>query len=468
MLQGCFFRRLVELRTRCACAPELPFAEVLQAASIQAILDELKVEYRDRIYTPLVTLWVFVSQVLDADPSCRQAVSRLLAHRTQRGLPACSTDSGSYCTARKKLPEALLERLMQKTGRELEQQAPAEWDFHGRKVKLADGATVSMPDTAENTAAFDKPRNQRGPGPFPVARILVLLALATGAALEAAIGPCRGKKTGELSLFRSLHHTLEPGDLVLADRLFCTFCDIAKLLAQGVDCVFRLSSSRSADFRRGQRLGQDDHLVTWSKPKQCPEGMSAAEFAELPDQLQVREVRVTVNVPGFRVKSLVVVTTLLDPLEFPPDEIAALFRQRWQAELHLRSLKTVLGMDVLRCLTPEMVRKEIWAHLLAYNLLRSMLCAAAVESDRPVCTFSFKASLQLLSAFRHELLDSLADDARLRHCCDLILQALSEHRVHDRLNRYEPRKRKRPPKPFPQLKRPRHVERNLCRQNRSD
>ena len=132
MLQGCFFRRLVELRTRCACAPELPFAEVLQAASIQAILDELKVEYRDRIYTPLVTLWVFVSQVLDADPSCRQAVSRLLAHRTQRGLPPCSTDSGSYCTARKKLPEALLERLMQKTGRELEQQAPAEWDFHGR------------------------------------------------------------------------------------------------------------------------------------------------------------------------------------------------------------------------------------------------------------------------------------------------------------------------------------------------
>ena len=467
MLQGRFFRRLVELRTRYERAPELPFAEALQAASIQAILEELKVEFRERIYTPLVTLWVFVSQVLDPDPSCRQAVSRLLAHRAQRGLPPCSTDSGSYCTARKKLPEALLQRLVQKTGLELQQQAPAEWDFHGRKVKLADGTTVSMPDTAENTAAFDKPRNQRGPGPFPVARVLVLLALATGAALEAAIGPCRGKKTGELSLFRTLHHTLEPGDLVLADRLFCTFCDIAKLQAQGVDCVFRLSSSRSADFRRGRRLGQDDHLVTWSKPKQCPEGMSAAEFAELPDQLQVREVRVTVNVPGFRVKSLVVVTTLLDPLEFPPDEIAALFRQRWQAELHLRSIKTVLQMDVLRCLTPEMVRKEIWAHLLAYNLLRSMLCAAAAESDRPLCTFSFKASLQLLSAFRHELLSSLADDARLRHCCDLIVHALSEHRVHDRLNRYEPRKCKRPPKPFPQLKRPRHVERNLCRQNRS-
>jgi hypothetical protein len=466
MLQGRFFRRLVELRTRYEHAPELPFAEALKAASIQAILEELKVEFRDRIYTPLVTLWVFLSQVLDPDPSCRQAVSRLLAHRLQRGLRPCSTDSGSYCTARKKLPEALIERLVQTTGVELQQQVPAEWLFHGRAVKVVDGTTVSMPDTAENAEAFGKPRNQRGAGSFPVARVLVLLALATGAALEAAIGPCRGKKTGELSLFRSLHHTLEVGDLILGDRLFCAYSDIAQLSARGIDCVFRLSSSRQADFRRGRRLGQDDHIVTWFKPAKCPEGMSAAAFAELPDELQVREVRVIVNIPGFRVHSLVVVTTLLDPLEFPPQEIATLFRQRWHAELHLRSIKTVLRMDVLRCLTPEMVRKEIWAHLLAYNLLRSMLCAAAAESDRPLCTLSFKASLQLLIAFRHALLNSQADEPTLRGTCDAILQALCEHRVHDRLNRCEPRKCKRPPKPFPQMKLPRNVERNLCRQNR--
>jgi hypothetical protein len=165
--------------------------------------------------------------------------------------------------------------------------------------------------------------------------------------------------------------------------------------------------------------------------------------------------------------SLVVVTTLLDPLEFPPQEIAALFRQRWHAELHLRSIKTVMRMDVLRCLTPEMVRKEIWTHLLAYNLLRNMLCAAAAESDRPVWTFSFKAGLQLLLAFRHELLNAQADDLTLHHYCDTIVHALQEHQVHDRLNRCEPRKCKRPPKPFPQLKRPRSVERSLCLQSRS-
>jgi hypothetical protein len=467
MLQGRFFRRLIDLRTSCTKAPELPFAKVLAADSIQAILTDLKVEFRDRLYSPLVTLWVFLSQVLDADQSCRQAVSRLLAFRLQRGMSRCSTDSGSYCEARKKLPEVLFQRLVQKTGRELQEQAPAGWLFHGRKVKVGDGTTVSMPDTAENTAAFDKPRNQHGRGPFPVARVLVLLCLATGAALEAAIGPCRGKKTGELSLYRSLQHTLEPGEILLADRLFCTYFDIARLKQRGVDGVFRLSSSRRADFRTGRRLGPDDHVVTWHKPKQRPEGVSAAEWAAIPDELEIREVRVTVSIPGFRVKSLEVVTTLLDADEFPPEEIAALFRQRWHGELDLRSIKTVMQMEVLRCLSPHMVRKEIWAHLLAYNLLRSILCSASSEFERPVRSFSFKAALQLLLAFRHELVSATADDATLNRCCDALLYALSEHHVHDRLNRYEPRKIKRPSKPYAQLKLPRPIERKLCLQNRS-
>jgi hypothetical protein len=467
MLQGRFFRRLIELRTSGASAPELPFARVLTADSIQAMLAELKVEFRDRIYSPLTTLWVFLSQVLDADQSCCQAVSRLLAFRLARGLSRCSTDSGSYCEARKKLPEALLQRLVQKTGRELQEQAPAGWLFHGRKVKLADGTTVSMPDTAKNTAAFEKPRNQHGAGPFPVARLLVVLCLATGAALEAAIGPCRGKKTGELSLYRSLDEALEAGDIVLADRLFCTYFDIARLKQRGVDGVFRLSSSRRADFRTGRRLGQDDHVVTWHKPTPCPEGISAAQWAAIPGELEIREVRVTVSIPGFRVKSLVVVTTLLDAEEFPPQEIAALFRQRWHGELDLRSIKTVMQMDVLRCLSPEMVRKEIWAHLLAYNLLRSILCSASTEFERPVRSFSFKAALQLLLAFRHELLSATAEKARLENCCDTLLYALSEHQVHDRLNRYEPRKIKRPSKPYAQLKLPRPIERKLCLRNTS-
>ena len=465
MLQGRFFGRLLALRTKQSQAPELPFAEVLTADSIHALLVELKVEFRDRIFSPLVTLWVFLAQVLDPDPSCRQALIRLLAYRTQRGLSRCSTDSGSYCEARQRLPEALLQRLVQKTGGELQAQTPAGWLFHGRHIKYVDGTTVSMPETPANAQVFDKPRNQRGPAAFPLARLLVILCGATGAALAAAIGPCRGKKTGELSLFRSLYSQVQPHDILLADRLFCTYSDIAQLRARKADVVFRLSAARRADFRRGQRLGPDDHLVKWRKPTKPAEGMTKSDFAALPEELVVREVRVAIDVPGFRVRSLVVVTTLLDACLFPPKEIAALYRQRWQVEVNLRSIKSVMHMDVLRCLTPEMVRKEIWAHLLAYNLLRSLLCSAATEFDRPVVTFSFKASLQLLTAFRPDLL--CADTATLSILCETLLKALSEHRVHDRLDRVEPRKRKRPPKPYPRLKKPRAVERNLCRLRRS-
>jgi hypothetical protein len=461
MRQGCFFRRFLELRNRQVQAPELPFAEVLTAVSIQSILQELNVTYRDGIYTPLVTLWVFLSQVLDRDSSCRQAVSRLLAYRLRQGQPRCSTDSGSYCEARKRLPEALLSRLVQATGRDLAQHAPDPWRFHGRRVKVVDGTTVSMPDTAENAATFDKPRNQHGASGFPVARLVVLMCLATGAALEAAIGPCRGKKTGELTLFRTLHDSLESGDILLGDRLFCNYADFARLQARDIAGVFRLPKTRRVDFRRGRRLGTTDHAVKWQRPSARSLDCTPEEYAALPAELEVREVRIVVKTPGFRTRAVLVVTTLLSAPEYPARELGELFRQRWYIELDLRSIKCVLQMDVLRCRTPEMVRKEIWTHLLAYNLIRSLLCSAAEVSGRPLRSFSFKAALQLLNAFQPDLL--AADEQQAIKLGDALLHALCEHRVGNRPNRCEPRKRKRLPKPYPRLKLPRNVEQNLCR-----
>ncbi|MGZ8993693.1 MAG: IS4 family transposase [Burkholderiaceae bacterium] len=461
MRHGCFFRRFLELRSRQAQAPELPFAEVLTAVSIQSILRELNVTFRAGVYTPLVTLWVFLSQVLDRDPSCRQAVSRLLAYRLRQGQPPCSTDSGSYCEARKRLPEALISRLMQATGRDLAQHAPRPWRFHGRRVKVVDGTTVSMPDTAENAATFDKPRNQHGASGFPVARLVVFMCLATGAALEAAIGPCRGKKTGELSLFRTLHDRLESGDILLGDRLFCNYADLARLQARGIAGVFRLPATRRVDFQLGRRLGKTDHVVKWQRPCERSLNCSPEEYAALPAELEVREVRIVVKTPGFRTRAVIVVTTLLSAEEYPAAELGELFRQRWYIELDLRSIKCVLQMDVLRCLTPEMVRKEIWTHLLAYNLIRSLLYSAAVESKRPLRSFSFKAALQLLNAVHQDLL--AADEQQAIKLGAALLHALCEHRVGDRLHRCEPRKRKRLPKPYPRLKLSRDVERNLCR-----
>jgi hypothetical protein len=460
MVHGRFFRKIAELKDRFHKTPELPFAEVLSQERLLLLFDELKIVYRERIYTPCVTMWTFLSQVLHPDQSCRAAVARLIAFRIAQGQPACSADTSSYCQARLRLPLALVKRLVRNTGAEVHGQAPTSWHAHGRPVKVVDGSTVSMPDTPQNNADFDKPRNQRGTGGFPLARLVVLLCLATGSVLEVAIGRYRGKSSGELTLFRGMHDPFDPGDILLGDRLFCTYCDIARLQGKKVDFVFRLNANRRTDFRRGRRLGHDDHVVIWNKPIRCPDWLTAEEFAALPKELPLREVRVRVAKPGYRVKSLVVVTTLTDPEQFSRGDITELFRQRWHAEVDLRSIKTVMHMDVLRCETPEMVRKEIWMHLLAYNLLRSIMCAAAEEHSLRVRELSFKGAEQLLQGLYLLLVCTPAK--HLPTLCTILLKATTQHQVGHRPDRYEPRKRKRDAKPYPRLKLSREQERKLC------
>ncbi len=463
MSSGCFFRRICQLRSGFSVAPELPFSEELSEESIRGALQDEGFSVRECLYTPWVTLWVFLSQVLSADHSCRDAVARLLAFRTARGLQPCSTNTGAYCTARQRLPERLVSRLVGQTGEQLHQQALSEWHLHDRPVKVVDGTTLSMPDTPANEAAFGKPSNQHGTGGFPLARMVCVLSLATGAVLRAAMGPYCGKKTGELSLFRRLDDACRSGDVLLGDRLFCNYADVARLQSRGVDIVFAHDNKRVVDFRRGRRLGKGDHLITWIKPDYRPEGIDPEEFAAAPKSLRLRELRVRVSILGFRVRELVVVTTLLDLEEFSLSDITALYRQRWQAELDLRSIKCVMQMDVLRCQSPDMVRKEIWTHLLAWNLLRSVMCSAAAENGVAVRELSFKGTQQLLGAFYHQLTTARPD--RLEALCNTLLQALLSHRVGQRPNRYEPRKRKRPPKQYPQMRLTRAQERNLCRLN---
>ncbi len=359
-----------------------------------------------------------------------------------------------------RLPEALIANLARDTGRELSEQAPNDWFWNGRRVKIADGTTASMPDTAENTKAFGKPSNQKGTCGFPVVRILLVLCLATGAARDVAMGPYCGKQSGELSLFRSLLATFEIGEIVLADRLFCAYCDIARLHGRGVDAVFRLNAHRQADFRRGERLGKDDHIVIWKKPTTRPVWLSKEEFATLPNEMKLREIRVRVDVPGFRVKSLVVVTTLLDHVRYTKNDLARLYRQRWHGEVDLRSLKSTLQMDVLRCKTPEMVRKEIQVHLLANNLLRSAMCATAIRHDVMPRQLSFRATQQMLNAFY--LLLTTRPENELDSLCNNLFDAIAQHIVGNRPDRYEPRKRKRAAKPYAALKLDRQAERKLC------
>jgi Transposase DDE domain len=437
--------------------PGLLFARVLSAETIaKVVLQELR-QTGDRIFTPLVTLATFLSQILSDDHSCRGAVARLKAWRAAQGLPPCSLATGGYCKARQRLPETLLPRLVRQSADGLQQNAPASWLFHGRSVVLVDGSCASMPDTAENQREYPQHfRQKRGCG-FPIARIVVLLSLATGAALDLAISRWSGKLTGENALLRGLRGRLKRGDILLADSYYSSYQEIAALLAMGVDVVMRQHGGRPSDFRKGQRLGREDHLVEWQRGRNRRSWMDRWQFGQLPRSIVMRELRVRVDKKGFRTKVLVIVTSLLDPAAFPAKELAGLYRARWHAELDLRTIKQVMQMDVLRCKTPAMVRKEIWGHLLMYNLLRAAMAEAAHREGVQPRSLSFQGARQVVDGFRAELAratPSLAE--RLR---GEALRAIAGERVGNRPDRYEPRARKRREKMYPRLQEPRRLAR---------
>jgi putative transposase len=431
--------------------PGLYFAALLEQQVIQEAFGSARSLWQGWIFTPSTTVWAFLSQCLSPDHSCREAVARLAAWRVVQKLRPCSADTGAYCTARDALPEAACRELVRQTGRALESEAPAEWLWHGRRVRVVDGSTITMPDTPANQAGYPQQSVQRPGCGFPIARIVAVFALATGVVLEAAIGKYQGKRTGETSLFRALHPVLETGDVVVADRHFSGWFDVALLAARGVDVVARKHQGRATDFRRGQRLGHDDHLVRWPKPSR-PEWMSQKQYAALPDELVVREMRVVVKQRGFRPKTVVAVTTLLDAKEFTADDVADLYRRRWQAELELRSLKVVLQMDHLRCKTPHRVRNELYMHLLAHNLVRRVMALAAIDKDVPPWQISFKGALQTLNQFLPLLASCMPLDAG----CAALVSSVAAHEVGNRPDRFEPRRVKRRPKQYKLLQQPRN------------
>jgi hypothetical protein len=431
---------------------DLYFAALLPQDRIQKAFGTARWLWLGWIYTPAVTVWVFLSQCLSPDHSCRDAVARLIAWRVTRGLKPCSAETGAYCTARNDLPEEAVHDLARDTGQEVEEAAPQTWLWHGRKVRVVYGSTITMPDTPENQAAYPQMKAQKPGCGFPIARILVVFSLSVGTVLEAAIGKYKGKQTGENSMFRGLHETLGEGDVVLADRYFSGWCDMALVWQRGVDIVVRKHQLRRTDFRTGKHLGKEDHLVVWSRP-QRPKWMSAEQYATLPEELTLREVRIRVAQPGMRTRSLVVVTTLLDAKQYPPEEIALLYRRRWQAELHLRSIKVVLQMDHLRCKTPERVRNEFYMHLVGYNLIRGVMAVAAYQSGKSPWEISFKGTLQTLSQFLSVLLTNVATEA----WCEALLRAVATHTVGDRPDRFEPRRVKHRPKHYKPLQKHRRL-----------
>lgn len=426
----------------------LPFAEALSEETIrQAFADENVNFAQDEgdVYTPPLTLWAFLSQVLfkEEQRSCLAAVSRVVVLLVALGRKPCSDNTGAYCRARAKIPVAVVRRLTLQVADACEQQVPRHWLWKNRHVHLVDGTTVSTPDTPANQAAWPQPKTQKPGLGFPLIRMVVLVSVATAMITGMEMGPYQGKETGETALLRALFDRLRAGDVILADRYYCSYFAVALLRELGVDIVVRLHQQRDADLRRGRRLGSGDHIVEWLRPAR-PDWMDAATYARMPATLAVRQVRVSVHQPGFRVEQFVVASSLLDADAYTQQDIAELYHQRWLVELDIRTLKITLGMDVLRCKSPEMVRREIWASLLAYNLIRQTMLQAALAADVSPRALSFTAALQKIAASWNTL--GVSNDASAIVLIEVHLRHLAHHRVGDRPDRVEPRANKRRPK----------------------
>nr|WP_230966703.1 IS4 family transposase [Nostoc commune] len=429
----------------------LPFKELLPESVIRLAISELKIKYKKRLFDPLITLWAFLSQVLDTDKTCHNAVSKIIAHLAESEVEVPSTDTSAYCQARARLPEKLLEKLFNYSAHNLEERVTQEHLWCGRNVKVIDGSTVSMPDTVENQKEYPQPSTQKAGCGFPIAKIGVVFSLATGAAIALCIDVLN---THDIKLARRLYSFLKPNDVLLGDRAFCAYADMVAITKLGCDVVFRKHQSRTTTIRKGKIVGDCDKLVTWYKPKRCPQGLSKDEFLALPSAITVREIYYYIAIPGFRTQRVSLITTLLDKATYSTLEIVGLYGKRWDVELNLRHIKTTLGMDILRCKTPSMIRKEIHVYLLAYNLLRSLMWSAGTTYNTPPNRLSLQGT-------RHHLLNFIpkletAHSQKRFSLYRSLLKIIVHKVVPDRPGRSEPRVTKRRPKAYPRLTKPRH------------
>jgi hypothetical protein len=430
-------------------------AGLLSKSAIEQHCRDLGHRWRASFWSPTTTVITFLLQVLDGAKTLRSAVAILLTQLAadgQEDLP--SPDATAYCQARIRLPEALLPRLAEQASERMRELVTSDTGWLGHRVWMVDGSNVSMPDTPALQAAFPQPSGQKPGCGFPVAQIVALFCWTTGAIRDVVVDTWRPH---ELTLVRRLHHHFEAGDVLLADRAYCAYVDMARLAGRGVYCVCRLHQRRKADFRHGKRLGPDDRRVVWPKPVQwlpsC--GISREAFDSLPATLPVRLIRIAECPPGFRSRTLFVVTTLLDPVETPADAVRALYRDRWTAELNLRSLKTAMQMEVLRGMTPDVVGKEIAMHLLAYNLIRLMMWHAARSHGCDLHRLSFTGTLHRLRHALPLLIFKRAGRTAAGRLTFLLMAWLADDTIPDRPNRIEPRRVKRRPKQYSRLVKPR-------------
>ena len=436
-------------------AEGLPFAEVLSAESIQQVFREEDALFgQGDIFSTAIVLWAFLAQTLrdGKGAACAAAVADIATCMLQTGQRPPSGDTGDYCRARAKLSLPALRRLVAESAGHLEREAEASWLWKGLHAKLVDGFTFTLPDTPENQAAFPQLASQTPGVGFPIARCCTVVSLATACVCDMAIGPYEGKQTGENALLRGMLDTFDENDVVVFDRHYGSYMMLAMLASGGVQVCARLHQRRLGDFRRGRRLGKDDHLITWTRPVR-PAWMSEAQYAQIPETLTLRELRFDVTVPGRRTETLIVVTTLTDPEVYTKEDIAELYGFRWNVELDIRTIKQTLNLDHVRCKTPEMVRRELWVTLLAYNLIRKVIATAAALHGKSPRRLGFTLACQTILSSWMLLSTGSCSDFRAMH--STLLQRIAANEVADRPGRIEPRVLKRRRHRYPLMQHPR-------------
>jgi hypothetical protein len=400
--------------------------------------------WRDRVLGPATTIYLFLLQILHGNTACQHVVH----------FGGWAFTDSAYCQARKRLPLAVYHALLEATAGAVRSATSTGSRWLGHRVWVVDGSSFSMPDRPELQRHFGQPGGQREGCGFPVAKWLALFDLTTGMLLRSAAAPLR---THEMSGVTAVSAELEPGDIVLGDRGFCSYAHLATLRRRELHAVFRVHQKQIVDFTPGRpnatagskigsglprsrwiaTLGKTDQVVAWTKPKTGPSWMTAAEFATLPDELEVRELRYRVEAKGYRTSEITLATTLLDRASYPASELADLYYRRWQVELNFRHMKTSMKMDVLRCETVDGVLKELAMFGLAYNLVRSAMAESAwtrgVEPDR----------IGLLDTVRWLLDPAGAGDVSM-----LVVNP-------ERRGRVEPRVVKRRPKQYMRMREPR-------------
>jgi len=404
---------------------------------------------RARLFTPSITFWMFLSQVLAAGGCCREALRMFQVWLLLETGQTASPNTAAYCKARTKLHPGDLQAASGRVACKLEAAAP--WRWLGRRVKVVDGTGLSMPDTPENQAEWPQPSGAKQGCGFPVMRVAALFSLGTGALLGLAHGAL---KVHERTLGRALWRLLEPGDVLLGDRGFCGLADFYFLALQGVDCVMR-KHGRRKNARVVRRLGKGDRIVEWRRSGARPKWIAEEVWRSMPESILVREVRVDVSAAGFRSQTIYVATTLLDARAYPASELAALYLRRWKIEVFLRDIKATMGMDILTCRTPHMVENEMWMFAVAYNLIRAAMLEASLAAGTPIDRISFKGTLSALRQWADILVRSGISGARRQSIRCVMLLYIANDRLPHRPGRTEPRARKRRPKNYQLLNKPR-------------